>query len=290
MVVFISDVGAVHKKVFIGISCTTAGLYIMSLFAERWLRHIDRIPTDLRKREKVFDWMAIVFAIIGSLGLIFCSIFDAFNYSTVHWSMALIFVVFVALSGIFQSAEIWSLHKDHPDRKSLFRNSVYKLVIVLLAVLGAIAFGITYGLCRGNPFATSRYSAQQCNSISSACAALEWTIAFILVFYFATLIADLWPAGKSSPRYMRRLARWQEQHGEGDDFTGRAAFQEHPDRWMTTEQRADAMNREMIARNQGQRIDHSQMNMGNGYVGNGPMVDATPRMSEASNAPMMRGV
>jgi hypothetical protein len=46
----------------------------MSLFAERWLRHVDRLPVDLRKREKIFDWVAIACAIIGSLGLIFCSI------------------------------------------------------------------------------------------------------------------------------------------------------------------------------------------------------------------------
>lgn len=208
--------------------------------------------------------------------------------------MALVFIAGVALSGIFQSAEIvslheeladnqWSLHKDHPDRRSLFRNSIYKLVVVLLAVLGAIAFGITYGLCGGDILPTSRFSATQCNSITSACAALEWTIAFLLTFYFATLIADLWPAGKSSPRYMRRLARWQEKNGEGDDFTGRRAFDEHPERWMTAEQRAEEMQRQMVARNQGVEGD---------YVGNGSVLaaDATPRMSQASTAPMMRGV
>lgn len=32
--------------------------------------------------------------------------FDTFNHSTVHWSMTLVFVVGVALSAIFQSAEI----------------------------------------------------------------------------------------------------------------------------------------------------------------------------------------
>ncbi len=37
---------------------------------------------------------------------------------------------------------------------------------------------------------------------------------------------DLWPAGKSSPRYMRRLAKWQEKHAphQEHDFTGRRAF------------------------------------------------------------------
>jgi hypothetical protein len=181
----------------------------------------------------------------------------------------------------------WSLHKDHPDRRSLLRNSIYKLVIVLLAVLGAIGFGVTYALCGGDILATSRYSAAQCGTITSACAALEWTIAFLLTLYFATLIADLWPAGKSSPRYMRRLARWQEKNGEGDDFTGRGAFEEHPENWMTADQRAETMQREMEARNRGLAVDHHHHAQGNNHMGNGPVIDSTPRMSEASTAPMM---
>jgi hypothetical protein len=42
----------------------------------------------------------------------------------------------------------WSLHKDHPDRKSLLRNSIFKLIVVGLAVACAIAFGATYGVVR----------------------------------------------------------------------------------------------------------------------------------------------
>lgn len=73
-VVFISDTGAAHKTLFIIICCITSAFYILSLFAERWLRHVDRLPTDVRRREKVFDWIAIVFTIIGSAGLILLSI------------------------------------------------------------------------------------------------------------------------------------------------------------------------------------------------------------------------
>lgn len=71
---------ALHRDLMLdlGVSSVVARadfrLYIMSLFAERWLRHIDRLPTDLRKREKIFDWVAIFFCIVGSAGLILCSI------------------------------------------------------------------------------------------------------------------------------------------------------------------------------------------------------------------------
>ncbi len=30
---------------------------------------------------------------------------------------------------------------------------------------------------------------------------------------------------------MRRLAKWQAKHGEGEDFTGRGAFAAYPNRW-----------------------------------------------------------
>jgi len=234
-VVFISDIGATYKTLFIIICCITASLYILSLFAERWLRHVDRLPVALRFREKVYDWLAIFFGVIGSAALILLSIFDAFNHSTIHWSMTLVFVVGIALSALFQFGEVWSLHKDHPDRRSLLRNAIIKLVVISLAIACAIAFGVTYGLCGGSADAEKGRTAQQCNRITSTSAALEWTVAFILVFYFLTLAADLWPAGRSSNLYMRQLAKWQEKHGEGDDFTGRRAFGEYPDRWRDRE-------------------------------------------------------
>ena len=147
-----------------------------------------------------------------------------------------------------------------------------------VAIACAIAFGITYGLCGGDPYATSKYTEGQCDRITSSAAALEWAVAFILVIYFFTLAADLWPAGKSSPRYMRRLARWQEGHVEGDDFTGRKAFGRYPDRWQT---RAQMMQGDMIRRNEGVS-PQAQPGMG-GY-------GDTPRDSLGSQAPMMRQV
>ncbi|KAK1927747.1 Frag1/DRAM/Sfk1 family-domain-containing protein [Papiliotrema laurentii] len=286
-VVFISDVGAVHKTLFIVICSVTAGCYVLSLFAERWLRHIDRLPVDLRIREKIFDWLAICFGIIGSAALILLSVFDTFNHSTVHWSMTLVFIVGIALSAIFQAGEIWSLHKDHPDRKSLLRNSIYKLIVVGFAVACAICFGATYAVCGGDAIAKGSRSASTCNRITSVAAAFEWTIAFILVFFFLTIVADLWPAGKSSARYMRRLARWQEKHGEGDDFTGRRAFAEYPERW---EGRYEGMRQAMYERNTGQeKAPRDSMASGAPMVNSsGPGMGSTPPNGYA--APAANGV
>ncbi|WVQ85367.1 hypothetical protein IAT38_007532 [Cryptococcus sp. DSM 104549] len=259
-VVFVSDVGATHQTLFICICACVSGFYILSLFAERWLRHIDRLPTDLRRREHVFDWLAIFFGIVGSCGLILLSAYNAFDHSTIHWCMTVVFVVGVAISAIFQSAEVWSLHKDHPDRKSLRRNSILKLTVVVVAIVTAICFGATYAVCRGNSTAYKGRSAETCNRVTSAAASFEWAVSFILTFYFLTLAADLWPAGKSSPRYMRRLAKWQERHGDGDDFTGRRAFGMYPERWQDREA---VMRQNMLDRNRG--IPQAGTVAGEGY-------------------------
>lgn len=92
---------------------------------------------------------------------------------------------------------------------------------------------------------------------------------------------------------MRRLARWEEKHGglpPPDDFTGRRAFDTHPERWMTAEQRAEAMQREMLARNRGEVLDASDENIGNRYPGQGEPVpasfEASPRASQGSAVPL----
>lgn len=135
------------------------------------------------------------------------------------------------------------------------------------AVACAITFGATYAVCGGDATASKGRSAEECNRVTSVAAAFEWSVAFILVFFFFTLVADLWPAGKSSPRYMRRLARWQESHGEGDDFTGRRAFDEHPERWQD---RYQGMKRAMWERNTGaEKVGRDSTASGAPMVGTG---------------------
>lgn len=65
---------------------------------------------------------------------------------------------------------------------------------------------------------------------------------------------------------MRRLAKWQEKHGEGDDFTGRRAFGEHPERWQD---RFEGMRQNMWARNNGQDAPRDSMASASPMVGNG---------------------
>lgn len=56
---------------------------MLVVLLERHLRHQRRIPGSLRKRQTVLDILSLVFAIIGSLGLIILSVCDTFDYPTV---------------------------------------------------------------------------------------------------------------------------------------------------------------------------------------------------------------
>ncbi|KAL7411454.1 Frag1/DRAM/Sfk1 family-domain-containing protein [Mrakia frigida] len=231
-IVFISNIGAIHQKLFIGICVVTAILYILALFAERWLRHSDRLPAhgSRNRREVIYDSLAILFCILGGIALILLSCFNCFDYSTVHWTCTVVFIICIALSAVFQSFEIGALKKDYPDRPHLMRNSMLKLVIVFSAIAVAITFGVLYAQCGGDVnYGDTPSAVTRCKRITGAAAVCEWVIALIFDAYLFTLVLDLWPAGKSSPRYLRRLERFEQkgldtigvrngEHVEGDQI------------------------------------------------------------------------
>jgi len=219
---FVSDMFAFSRTLVIIMSSFTAGLYILSLFLERWLRHVDRIPGTIHSKQRTFDIVAIVMGIIGAAGLVILSVFNDQTHPTIHWIFALVFIVFTALCALFQLLEVSSLSKDHPDRPHLRRNGWFKVGIVTIAVAIAVAFAGTYGACRGKaPPNTAR---QQCSQITSAAAGLEWTDAFMVFVFFCSLVLDLWPAAKTSPRYLRRHPEAQHGYNDNKPLTTTDAF------------------------------------------------------------------
>ncbi|BGP42916.1 hypothetical protein JCM10449v2_006931 [Rhodotorula kratochvilovae] len=194
-IVYVSNIGAAHQWLFIFLGTVTAVFYILSLLAERYLRHLRRIPGPLRKRDRNADIAACVFGIGGAIALILLTCFNAVTHSTGHWTCTAIFVVCIALSATFQTLEIWWLKQDHVERKHLKRNAMIKWVIVAAAVLCAIAFGATYGVCASSAEGVPLTS--RCNTVKSAAAVLEWTIAALYGVYLITFGLDLWPASKT---------------------------------------------------------------------------------------------
>ena len=51
---------------------------------ERWLRHVGRLPRNMRTVEKVFAWLAICGALLGGLGLLLLSVFDDKRHDHLH--------------------------------------------------------------------------------------------------------------------------------------------------------------------------------------------------------------
>jgi len=224
-IVFLSDVGAAHQWLFI-LGCTlTAVFYVITLVLERWLRHVDRIPSGVRSREKVLDILTIICGTIGAIALIILSCFKDTVHPTVHWVCTVIFVLFVAFSCIFQTWEFFALQEDHPDRNHLRRNSIIKVIVLTVAICVAVAFAALYGVCHGNG---GDEATPHCDKVTSAAAVCEWTVSFLLAIYFATFVLDLWPAAKTSPRYLRRLEKRNAADGEKGLVAPAAAFSRQP--------------------------------------------------------------
>ena len=71
----------------------------------------------MRRRERVFGALAILWSIIGGAGLILLSIFDTKRHTSLHRLFLLIFMLGVGLSAIFSVAEVpfLSIIFLHPD-------------------------------------------------------------------------------------------------------------------------------------------------------------------------------
>lgn len=118
----------------------------------------------------------------------------------------------------------------------MLRNALFKLLVVVVAiclavslspsplhsprsvcgfadklwVIWQVAFGVLYSRCTGD-YNFDNGANSRCNKIKSAAGVLEWVIAVVFDVYLWTLVLDLWPASKSSPRYLRRLERWEQR-------------------------------------------------------------------------------
>ncbi|KAF8920232.1 Frag1/DRAM/Sfk1 [Mucidula mucida] len=171
---YISDIGAdILKPLFIvGCSFTAVGFFL-SLSVERALRHHGRLVPGMRRREKVFGYLAIVASFVGGCGLILLSIFDTKRYTTLHRLFLLIFILGVAFSALFTVIEYRWLSKDYRFVRELRHAYIAKAVIATVLVVLAIAFGIAL------------YKSTDVGGV------LEWVISFGFTFYLLTFFFDL---------------------------------------------------------------------------------------------------
>lgn len=180
-IAYISDVGAESlKPLFIAGSCVTTIFLDISFLSERWLRHRGRLAANISMTEKVLSGLSMVFALVGTAGLILLSIFDTLRHPTLHDIFLLLFVVGYVVSAIFICWEYQRLGTHFREHRVLRASFWIKLLFILLEVVLAIAFAA-------------------CNfrKLYNAAAVLEWAVSFIFTFYVFSFFIDLLPATRT---------------------------------------------------------------------------------------------
>ncbi|KAI9046542.1 hypothetical protein LZ554_009288 [Drepanopeziza brunnea f. sp. 'monogermtubi'] len=205
-IAYISDVGAQSlKPLFIAGSSVTTIFLDASFLSERWLRHRGRLARNQTTMEKVLSWLSMVFALIGTAGLILLSIFDTLRHPTLHDVFLLLFIAGYVVSAIFICWEYQRLGIKYREHAILRASFWIKLAFIGIEVALAIAFAVCSFKKRYNPGAV-----------------LEWVIAFVFTFYVLSFFIDLLPAVKtrrrSDPRFGSGPGETQMQMEQNDRY------------------------------------------------------------------------
>jgi len=203
-IAYISDVGAEKlKSLFIAGSCVTTIFLDLAFLSERWLRHRGRLAANVSTTEKVLSGLSMVFALVGTAGLILLSIFDTLRHKTLHDLFLLLFIVGYVVSAIFICWEYQRLGAKYRQHRILRTSFWIKLAFILIEIVLAIAFGV-------------------CNfrKVWNVAGILEWIIAFVFTFYIFSFFIDLLPATqtKHGKRFPTGPQATQMQMEESDQY------------------------------------------------------------------------
>lgn len=177
-IAYISDVGAESlKPLFIAGACVTTIFLDLSFLSERWLRHRGRLAKNTTMLEKVLSGLSLLFAAIGTAGLILLSIFDTLHHPRLHDIFLLLFIAGYVISAIFICWEYQRLGIHFRQHRVLRLSFWIKLSFILIEICLAIAFAVTNFKGEYN-----------------AAAVLEWAVSFIFTFYVFSFFIDLIPA------------------------------------------------------------------------------------------------
>jgi Frag1/DRAM/Sfk1 family len=196
-IAYISDVGAYSLKPLFITGCVITTVFLdLSFAAERYLRHNGRLARNTSITQKVLSWTSIVFAVVGSVGLIGLAVFDTYRYASLHNLFLLFFMAGYVLSAIFTCAEYQRLGIHYRDHRVLRASFWVKLAFILVEVGLAIVFG--YLTFRGN---------------RNVAAVVEWVISFIFTGYIISFFVDLLPSVRTKSHIPQGMA----ERGRGAD-------------------------------------------------------------------------
>lgn len=198
---YISDIAATNlQPIFISCAAVQGLLMVLAMASERWLRHTGRLLPNDRKREKVFAGLAIGFAIIGQLGILFVSIFNTRNFHKTHIGMLCVFIVGLGVSSLFFIWELLLLDRSYTNVARLRKSYIFKIIWFIISLGLALGFAIADG--HGHP------------NGSSGC---EWALSFFYGFYLISLAYDLYPAAHTH---------------KGELLTEKNSFSSNVDNWV----------------------------------------------------------
>ncbi|CRK32375.1 hypothetical protein BN1708_005764 [Verticillium longisporum] len=198
-IAYISDVGAsTLKPLFIAGCAVTVVFLDLSFLADLWLRHRGRLVPNMSTGEKVLKALTIVFALVGTVGLICLAIFDTARHPSLHRVFLGLFIVGYLLSAVFICWEYQRLGIKYREHRVLRISFWVKLAFILVEAAIAIAFAVT--MRSGNP---------------DVAAVLEWVVAFVFSFYVFSFAIDLWPAVRTK----HHARRFQKPAGSGSGST-----------------------------------------------------------------------
>jgi len=191
-IAYISDVGAFGlKPLFITGSVITTVFLDLGFMSERWLRHYGRLAPNTSRTQSTLSSISIFFAIAGTCGLIFLSIFDTYHHHKVHDGCLLLFIGGYILSAIFLCAEYQRLGIHYRQHRILALSFWIKLAFILVEAAFAIVFAAT-----------------SWNNHENVAAVFEWIVALVFTFYILSFALDLWPSVRSKHHIPQG---WQER-------------------------------------------------------------------------------
>jgi hypothetical protein len=105
-IAYISDIGAQGLKPLFIAGCSVMSVFLdLAFLSGRWLRHRGRLVGSQTTVERVRTILSMVFALIGTVGVILLSIFDTLRHPRLHDIFLLLFIVGFVVSAIFMCWE-----------------------------------------------------------------------------------------------------------------------------------------------------------------------------------------
>ncbi|KAF4981094.1 hypothetical protein FZEAL_3030 [Fusarium zealandicum] len=177
-IAFMSNIGAERLQPLFIVCCVMTSIFLdLAFLSERWLRHQGRLVPNSTLMEKVLSGLSMVFALVGTVGLICLSIFRTGEYKFLHNLFLAIFIGGYLFSAVFICWEYQRLGITYREHTILRRSFWAKLTFIIVELCLIIAFGVCSRMKRRN-----------------AAAVLEWIISFIFTFYVLSFVIDLYPA------------------------------------------------------------------------------------------------